>query len=263
MRNLVAILCLSFAIVFTGIPHDAEAGLVEDLRSGESKIRAVGWLSSWHRQTWTPQLKNEFKQLPDYKVIVMYPRNQPKGGYYWWGANSAVQAVIGVFNFCKTRRLKCGIYALGDQVVEGHSQEKLADAIEAYQLEVSGIGGTLYCKRDDGSVYQTSLGPNGCTKQITKAEYENLYDKIVHCKRNNGTVYSSRTCAGARKITKAEYDRLKNQKKDAASKPEPETASSSDDPLEAKLEKLQRLLEKGLITKEEAAAKRTKLLEDL
>ena len=36
-----------------------------------------------------------------------------------------------------------------------------------------------------------------------------------------------------------------------------------DDPLEAKLEKLKKLLEKGLITEEEAAAKRAKLLEDL
>ena len=36
-----------------------------------------------------------------------------------------------------------------------------------------------------------------------------------------------------------------------------------DDPLEVKLEKLKKLLEKGLITEEEAAAKRAKLLEDL
>ena len=41
---------------------------------------------------------------------------------------------------------------------------------------------------------------------------------------------------------------------------EPDTASSVDDPLEAKLEKLKKLLEKGLITEEEAAAKRAKLL---
>ena len=36
-----------------------------------------------------------------------------------------------------------------------------------------------------------------------------------------------------------------------------------DDPLEAKLEKIKKLLKKGLITKEEAAEKRAKLLEDL
>jgi hypothetical protein len=35
------------------------------------------------------------------------------------------------------------------------------------------------------------------------------------------------------------------------------------DPLEAKLEKLKKLFERGLITEEEAAAKRAKLLEDL
>lgn len=42
-----------------------------------------------------------------------------------------------------------------------------------------------------------------------------------------------------------------------------DAASSVDNPLEAKLEKLKKLLEKGLITEEEAAAKRAKLLEDL
>ena len=40
-------------------------------------------------------------------------------------------------------------------------------------------------------------------------------------------------------------------------------APHDDDPLEAKLEKLKKLLEKGLITEEEAAAKRAKILEDL
>jgi hypothetical protein len=45
---------------------------------------------------------------------------------------------------------------------------------------------------------------------------------------------------------------------------EVETSTSSDyNPLEVKLEKLKKLLEMGLITEEEAAAKRAKLLEDL
>jgi cytochrome c-type biogenesis protein CcmH/NrfG len=69
-------------------------------------------------------------------------------------------------------------------------------------------------------------------------------------------------CGPDKEITKAEYERLKNKKKDTATT-EPDTASSGDDPLEAKLEKLQKLLDKGLITEEEAAEKRAKILEDL
>ena len=59
---------------------------------------------------------------------------------------------------------------------------------------------------------------------------------------------------------------LKNKKTVTTSKStttKPDTASSVDDPLEAKLKKLKKLLEMGLITEEEAAAKRAKILEDL
>ena len=154
---------------------------------------------------------------------------------------------------------------------------------------------TTYCKRKNGVVYENSWsGMCGLNKQITKAEYDRLKNKkkdaasktesdtasssskTIYCQRHDGTVIrlhgmdSNGDCTKIngtelplRMISKAEYDRLKDKKKDTASKPEPDTASSSDDPLEAKLEKLQRLLEKGLITEEEAAAKRAKLLEDL
>jgi hypothetical protein len=74
---------------------------------------------------------------------------------------------------------------------------------------------------------------------------------------------SNSNCEPGREISKAEYGRLKNQKSDTASTTEPDIASSVDDPLVAKLEKLKKLLEKGLITEEEAAAKRAKLLEDM
>jgi len=118
----------------------------------------------------------------------------------------------------------------------------LADAIEAYQLEVSGskttvtasASKTIYCRRANGGVYPR----------------RNI--KVELCSSRSDT-----------QITKAEYDRLKNKKTDTASATEPDAASSGDDPLEAKLEKLKKLLEKGLITEEEAAAKRAKLLDDL
>jgi len=49
---------------------------------------------------------------------------------------------------------------------------------------------------------------------------------------------------------------------DNSSTTEVKTETPSDDHLEAKFEKLKKLLEKGFITEEEAAAKRAKLLED-
>jgi len=145
--------------------------------------------------------------------------------------------VEGAVRHCKEQgggRTRCKVYAVGDTIVEGHSQAELADAIEAYQLEVSGSKST------------PSL-------------------KTVYCKRSNGTVvYSSRPCGGTQEITKAEYDRLKDKKTDTASTTsKSKTEPSVDDPLEAKLEKLKKLLEMGLITEEEAAAKRVKLLDDL
>ena len=84
-------------------------------------------------------------------------------------------------------------------------------------------------------------------------------------RKNEKTVTASRSNQTDRNFerTKAEYDRLKNQKKDTATTSKSETEPSGDDPLAAKLEKLKKLLEKGLITEEEAAAKRAKLLEDL
>ena len=115
---------------------------------------------------------------------------------------------------------------------------------------------------------------------ITKAEYDRLKEippiegDAIYCKRDDGTVYLAKwqedlgyshsvNCRTSERITKAEYDRLKGKKTDTATTSKTETESSNDDPLEAKLEKLKKLLEKGLITEEEAAAKRAKLLEDL
>ena len=112
----------------------------------------------------------------------------------------------------------------------------MADVIEAYQLEVSGNTATKpknvdfkYCRTDDGRILFTVM-----------------------------------SCASNTEITKAEYDRLKNKKtdtvNDASTK---DKASGSSESLKAKLKELKDLLDEGLITEEEAAAKRAKLLEDL
>jgi len=119
----------------------------------------------------------------------------------------------------------------------------LADAIEAYKLEVSGskttvtasASKTIYCRRANGGVYPR----------------RNI--KVELCSSRSDT-----------QITKAEYDRLKNKRtdtvNDASTK---DKASGSSESLKAKLKELKDLLDEGLITAEEAAAKRAKLLEDL
>jgi hypothetical protein len=139
-----------------------------------------------------------------------------------------------------------------NNLIAAREQAELADAIEAYQLEVSGTTATK-------PVNEFFKG-NERLEEILKGDGN-------FCKTGVGKIYGpvARRCGdfGDTKITKAEYDRLKDKKTDTASTTEPETASSGDDPLEAKLEKSQKLLEKGLLTEEEAAAKRAKLLEGL
>jgi len=88
----------------------------------------------------------------------------------------------------------------------------------------------------------------------------------LYCKRSDGSVYSysHANCGSSKKITKAEYDRLKNKKTDTANDASStDKASGSSGPLKAKLKEVKDLLDEGLITEEEAAAKRAKLLEDL
>lgn len=132
----IIVLFFTLAVFLAGIPTNVRAGPIEELRTGKSNIRAVGWLSNSVNQSRISKLKNELKQYPDYKVIVMYPRNRPKTAFYWGEGISAEQLVTDVFNFCEFKQFRCGIYVLGDQVVAGYSQKKLADAIEAYQLRV-------------------------------------------------------------------------------------------------------------------------------
>ena len=236
------ILALIIAVPLLAVSLEADAGLVEDLRSGKSNVRAEIELSPWGKEMYRKYMHG-LKSNPDYKAFVTY-----RGGDWiqgWSGSASAEQAIKESLKYCKEKRptgAQCRVYAVGHTVVAGYSQKKLADAIEAYQLEVSGSKTT--------------------TKSTTSSE------RTFYCINPNGSFYTNRSydftgvCGPDKEITKAEYERLKNKKKDTATT-EPDTASSGDDPLEAKLGKLKKLLEKGLITEEEAAAKRAKLLEDL
>jgi len=267
--------------------------LVEDLRSGNSNVRAVSSIGNF---TGVIKFWREMKSRSDFKATV-YNKGWTHGTYSAHSAEAAIKAAIRNCEEEGGGRTRCQVYAVGDNIVQGRSQAELADAIEAYQLEVSGTtaakpknGNFVYCRRDDGSVYSWHTGNDytdgsradqiiSCANstEITKAEYDRLKGKKTvtarktptsshYCKRKDGVVYESKrhVCPSSHtEINKAEYDRLKNQKKDTASTTKSDTASSGDDPLEAKLEKLKKLLDKGLITEEEAAAKRAKLLEDL
>ena len=281
------ILALIIAVPLLAVSLEADAGLVEDLRNGKSNVRASSHQSS---SIDAYRLQRLQKSAPDYKAIIT------SGGwvYRFSGHSSAEQAVEGGLSYCKEHsRQDCRVFAVGDNIVQNDTQEELADAIEAYQLEVSGskstssAGKTVYCKSKDGSVYTWDSylgGLCGELTEITKAEYDRLNNKKTvtarksttssrsrqaYCKRDDGSVVAVNRlnldipCGPHTEISNAEYDRLKDKKTDTASTTKPDTSSSVDDPLEAKLEKLKKLLEQGLITEEEAAEKRAKLLEDL
>ncbi len=99
-------------------------------------------------------------------------------------------------------------------------------------------------------------------KTPTAAHTSQPKELIVYCQhKDHGYTNSVKGRCHSndwREITKAEYDQLKDQKKDTTLTEDPEAGS-----LKAKLKELKNLLDEGLITEEEAATKRAKLLGDL
>jgi hypothetical protein len=230
MRILLALI---IALPLLAMSLEAEAGLVEDLRSGKSDVKTVSQVGSVMglAQAW-----RKLKSYSDYKAIAYHgPWNPFLQTFY--GAYSAEQAVESALKMCEEKTNgRCRVYSVGAVVVTGDSQEELADVIEAYQLEVSGNTATKpknvdfkYCRTDDGRILFTVM-----------------------------------SCASNTEITKAEYDRLKNKKKDTVDEPPTkDKASENTGSIKAKLKELKDLLDEGLITEKEAAAKRAKLLEEL
>ena len=132
-----------------------EAGLVEDLRSGKSDVRAAFDPSSWGASYFLKYMRNA-KSEPDFKAFVTWNSWID----YWQGARSAEEAIESMLQHCKTKNRKCRVYAVGHTMVAGYSQKKLADAIEAYNFEILGRKSAapanprrVYCKRGDGSAY--------------------------------------------------------------------------------------------------------------
>lgn len=151
-------------------------------------------------------------------------------------------------------------------------------------------GKTVYCKNWQGKVYPSTKNtrPCGMDLEITKAEFDRLKgkktatanassvrnSKTIFCSNiNNNTVYQvyGTACGGpySNKITKAEYNRLRNKTvTDTVEVKRQEALAETNIPTEIqstkdKLRGLKEMLDEGLITEEEAAAKKAKLLEDM
>ena len=100
----------------------------------------------------------------------------------------------------------------------------MADAIEAYQLEVSGSKSTkpryVHCKREDGSIYSAyrSCGQN---IETTKSEYDLLQSRrSAYCQKDDASVFVGsqlsldEPCGPHTQITKWVYERLKEEKRE-------------------------------------------------
>ena len=68
MRILLALI---IALLLLAVSLDAEAGLVEDLRSGKSDVRAEHDVSPWTREAYRKYIRRE-KAKPDYKRFVTF-----------------------------------------------------------------------------------------------------------------------------------------------------------------------------------------------
>ncbi len=156
------ILALIIAVPFLAVSLEANAGLVEDLRSGKSNVKTVSQVGavSGLAQAW-----RKLKSYSDYKAIAYHgPYNPLLQTFY--GASSAEEAIEGALEYCEeSSNGRCFVYSVGAAVVTGYSQKKLADVIEAYNLKVSGSktaskstpasGKTVYCRRTNGFVYES------------------------------------------------------------------------------------------------------------
>jgi len=218
------ILALIIAVPLLAVSLEADAGLVEDLRSGKSNVRAEIELSPWGKEMYRKYMHG-LKSNPDYKAFVTY-----RGGDWiqgWSGSASAEQAIKESLKYCKEKRptgAQCRVYAVGHTVVAGYSQAELADAIEAYQLEVSGSKSTkprdVHCKREDGSIYSAyrSCGQN---IETTKSEYDLLQSRrSAYCQKDDASVFVGsqlsldEPCGPHTQITKWVYERLKEEKRE-------------------------------------------------
>ncbi len=216
-----AILTIVAASLFFAPP--ANAGLVEDLRSGKSNVRAVSHVGLVYGLL---NALKELKRYPDFKAMA-YSGPYTTTSQAVYGAYSAQQAIETALEMCtKEAGSTCFVYAVGDQIVTGYTQEELADEIAAYDPAISGktySTSSIFCKRQDGSVYRHTEGYScNNNEKISEAEYARLKNQSSassansdslsgrsYCKRADGSVYITwGKCVETTEITKTGYDRL-------------------------------------------------------
>jgi hypothetical protein len=107
-------------------------------------------------------------------------------------------------------------------------------------------------------------------KDIDKKNINSPPRKMLYCQKNDGSVFSSMSpCDSGTQITISEFRRIKaEQAKSNIGDSSSQVGSDSDEEnipnsIEAKLEKLKLLLDKGLITSDEADEKRMEILDEL
>ena len=226
IRTAIAVL----TVLASGmLAAQAEAGLVEDLRRGNSDIEAV-WSGRSSASGWALQNYKSFLTKRDHKAMAMHDH---AGFWLAWEYPSAAAAVKVAISGCENEwGGTCKVYAVGSEIVQGFSQRELANAIAAldpsYDDETEGKSNFVYCRKNDGSAI-VGDAKIGCGNHV--------------------------------KISKAEYFRLKREQKSkvAASKAETDINVETDT-VEASLIRLKRLLDRGLVSAEEAKIWRRELL---
>ena len=117
MRYILALMiALMIALPLLAMSLEADAGLVENLRSGKSEIKAVS--GSLNRLLHPQQYRKIFKSKPDYKALMIrtMPPHQVGGA---WGYNSVEAAIRAAKSACERQHGgNCGaVYSLEDKIV--------------------------------------------------------------------------------------------------------------------------------------------------
>lgn len=240
MRHKFHLLALIIAVplLITTTPM-ANAGLVEDLRSGRADIETLS-NGQASRITGISRNYKVIKTKPEHKAMAVQAVF-PYGVRSAWGHRSAAAAVQAAMSLCeKTWGGGCQLYSVNSQVVQGYTQRKLANVIAKFDGFNKNTNDTahnsiasssvVYCRREDGSVYRRRPGLACQTgREITKAEYNRLREfeaGAIYCRRGDGSVYRyvkrdnrAATCGENAEISRTAFNRLSGGKMVSANKP--------------------------------------------
>ena len=177
MRIVLAVIAI---LIVSFLAAQSEAGLLEDLRSGKSKIKAVSKGNVIHTvENFRLHKKNQSNR--DFKAIAVVKRGF--GAWGVWNQRTATGAVLSAVSECENKwERTCEIYSVGSEIVADFSPQELANAIEAYHTG----------------------------HKITKSENRLAY---IYCRDSNGSahvVHGTLSCEQGANISLQEYRRLKS-----------------------------------------------------